>query len=46
VLAAGVFILAAALIGWFLPDHQPVAATSREPFSAGQGQRAKPLKTQ
>jgi DHA1 family multidrug resistance protein-like MFS transporter len=46
VLAAGVFILAAALIGWFLPDHQPVAATSREPFPTGQGQRAKPLKTQ
>jgi DHA1 family multidrug resistance protein-like MFS transporter len=46
VLAAGVFALAAVLIGWFLPDHQSAAASYHEPLPAGQGQRAKPLKTQ
>jgi DHA1 family multidrug resistance protein-like MFS transporter len=46
VLAAGVFALAAVLIGWFLPDHQSAAASYQEPLPAGQGQRTKPLKTQ
>ena len=44
-LTAAVFVLAAALIGWFLPDRQPTADASLEPVPSHRGHPTSPAKT-
>jgi len=44
-LASGVFILAALLIGWFLPETRPGADASLESVPVRQDRRTRPVKT-